>query len=79
MSKEDVKKIFKLFYSSKGSRGTGLGLFVTEKIINKHGGTISAKSDPGRGAHFQIRIPRSFSPAIHWARSIENKNRTEVV
>jgi PAS domain S-box-containing protein len=79
MSKEGVKKIFKLFYSSKGSRGTGLGLFVTEKIINKHGGTISVQSDPGQGAHFQIRIPKVFSPAIHWARSIENKNRTVLV
>ncbi len=79
MSREDVKKIFKLFYSSKGSRGTGLGLFVTEKIITKHGGTISVHSDPGHGAHFQIRIPRSFSPAIHWARSIESKNREALV
>jgi PAS domain S-box-containing protein len=79
MSKEDVKKIFKLFYSSKGSRGTGLGLFVTEKIINKHGGVISAESDLGHGAHFQIRIPKVFSPAIHWARSIKNKNRTALI
>ena len=75
MSKEDVKKIFKLFYSSKGSRGTGLGLFVTKKIINKHGGTIFVQSDPGQGAHFQIRIPKVFSPIIHWARSIEDKNQ----
>jgi len=79
MTKEDIKKIFKLFYSSKGSRGTGLGLFVTKKIINKHGGTIFAQSDPGQGAHFQIRIPKVFSPAIHWARSIENKNQTVLV
>ena len=79
MGKEDVKKIFKLFYSSKGSRGTGLGLFVTEKIIKKHGGSISVKSDPGHGAHFQIRIPKVFSPAILWARSIENKNQSEMI
>lgn len=74
MSREDVAKIFKLFYSSKGSRGTGLGLFVTEKIITKHGGTINAISSPGEGAHFQIRVPRTFSPAIQWARSRENKS-----
>jgi signal transduction histidine kinase len=58
MSAEDVKKIFAMFYSSKGSRGTGLGLFVTRKIIRKHGGTITLESKPGRGAHFQVRLPR---------------------
>ncbi len=57
MTKEDIKKIFNMFYSSKGSRGTGLGLFVTKKTIRKHGGTISLESEPGKGAHFQIRLP----------------------
>ncbi len=58
MTREDIKKIFNMFYSSKGSRGTGLGLFVTRKTIRKHGGTISLESEPGKGAHFQIRLPK---------------------
>ncbi len=78
MSREEAKKVFKLFYSSKGSRGTGLGLFVTEKIISKHGGTIEVTSSPGEGAHFKIRIPRSFSPAIQWARSRETRSGLSV-
>jgi signal transduction histidine kinase len=62
MSREEVKKIFKLFYSSKGSRGTGLGLFVTEKIINKHGGTISANPTRVRGPTFRSAFPKSSHP-----------------
>jgi signal transduction histidine kinase len=40
MEKNQTKEIFRLFSSSKGKRGTGIGLFVTRKAILKHGGTI---------------------------------------
>jgi signal transduction histidine kinase len=55
---DQVHKIFRLFYSSKGNKGTGIGLFVTRKVINKHGGRISVDSQPGNGARFTIFLPR---------------------
>lgn len=57
MDAADLKNIFTLFYSSKGRKGTGLGLFITRKIIKKHGGRISVKSEPGKGTRFRIRLP----------------------
>jgi signal transduction histidine kinase len=58
MDKEQVSKIFQLFSSSKGKRGTGIGLFVTRKVILKHGGIIAVDSSPNKGAQFRITLPR---------------------
>jgi signal transduction histidine kinase len=58
MDRETKDNLFKLFYSSKGRGGTGLGLFISEKIIRQHGGSIHVESKPGRGSHFLIRIPK---------------------
>ena len=41
----------------KGSRGTGLGLMITKKIINEHGGIIGTESEKDRGTKFFIRLP----------------------
>jgi signal transduction histidine kinase len=57
MSDEVQAKIFTLFFSSKSTQGTGIGLFITQKIIHQHGGEITVTSKPGRGTNFQIRIP----------------------
>jgi PAS domain S-box-containing protein len=55
---EDVKKqIFTGFYSTKGSKGTGLGLIVTQKILQEHKGSISVRSEPGKGSTFTSKIP----------------------
>lgn len=61
----EVGSIFQIFASSKGSRGTGLGLPVSRKIIAEHGGTITVKSAPGQGSSFVIDLPmtRKASPA----------------
>ncbi len=58
MDRETQEKIFSLFFSSKGIEGTGLGLFISNKIIKKHGGKIDVASTPGKGAHFSIVLPR---------------------
>ncbi len=49
--------MFELFHSTKGNRGTGLGLAVSKKIVEEHDGTISVKSPPGEGTTFTVRIP----------------------
>jgi two-component system NtrC family sensor kinase len=51
------KQIFSSLFSTKGSKGTGLGLLITEKIVQEHGGTITLDSEPGRGSTFVIRLP----------------------
>jgi len=62
MDAETLAKIFSPLFSSKGRRGTGLGLFISNTIIEKHGGTIKVNSKPGYGTRFQIEIPQKKSP-----------------
>ena len=54
---ERVADLFKPFVSTKGARGTGLGLPVSRKILQEHGGDVAVESEPGRGATFRLRIP----------------------
>lgn len=49
--------IFEPFASSRGQRGTGLGLAVTRRIAAAHGGRLVLRSTPGAGARFEIRLP----------------------
>ena len=57
MEKGTIDNLFDLFFSSKGTRGTGLGLFVAHRIITQHGGTIHVTSEKGRGTHFRVVLP----------------------
>jgi len=59
---EEVDKMFTLFVSNKGSRGTGLGLSVSQKICNEHGGQILVQSAAGEGSEFTLEIPMIFPP-----------------
>lgn len=59
MPKTTMDNLFTLFFSTKGKKGTGLGLFITEKIVKQHGGHIGVTSTPGQGSHFRITLPRS--------------------
>ncbi len=62
ISPEDVRKIFTVFESSKGSRGTGLGLPVSLKILQEHGGDIHVESTPNQGSTFRLEFP---APAVN--------------
>lgn len=57
ISKDDLPKIFEPFYSTKGQKGTGLGLAVIWGIIDNHNGTINVESEVGKGTTFNIRLP----------------------
>ena len=56
-------RIFDPFFTTKPvGRGTGLGLFVSYSIIEKHGGTITVRSNPGEGTEFEIVVPIECKP-----------------
>lgn len=57
MSPEVQAKIFNLFFSTKGEKGSGIGLAVTRKIIEGHGGHILVESEPDKGTKFTIQLP----------------------
>jgi signal transduction histidine kinase len=59
MDAETKEMIFELFYSSKGSEGTGLGLYISNHIVQQHGGSITVDSHPGRGSRFLVKIPKN--------------------
>ena len=52
-----MKHMFELFHSTKGNRGTGLGLAVAKKIVDEHEGSITVKSALGEGTAFTLRLP----------------------
>ncbi|MBT8357627.1 MAG: response regulator [Deltaproteobacteria bacterium] len=58
MDQETKDKMFTLFFTSKGSQGTGLGLFIANRVITQHGGWIVAESKLKEGSWFQICLPR---------------------
>jgi len=54
---ETKEKLFRTFFSTKGTKGTGLGLMITRKIVHEHEGIIEMHSSRGRGTKFVIRLP----------------------
>ena len=61
MDEEVMKKLFTSFFSTKGHRGTGLGLMVTRKLIKEHKGNIKVDSQPGRGTTVSFHLPYTRS------------------
>lgn len=53
----DQPHLFTPWFTTRGSKGSGLGLFISRAIITAHGGTISLASEPGRGTCVEIILP----------------------
>jgi signal transduction histidine kinase len=58
---EDRARIFDPFYSTR-KNGSGLGLSIARRLMEGHGGSITAESEPGRGARFVLRFPSAAAP-----------------
>ena len=56
IAQEKIVEVFDAFVTTK-AKGTGLGLAIARMIIERHGGRISVRSDPGNGARFEITLP----------------------
>ncbi len=69
MDEESRRKMFTLFFSSKGSKGTGLGMYIANHIIAQHGGAIEVDSVYGQGTRVKIRVPRNRTAA---ARAVDS-------
>jgi len=65
MDSEIKGKVFTTFFTTKGGKGTGLGLLTTRKIVKEHGGRISVSSKPSEGTRFRIAFPKSRLNALY--------------
>jgi PAS domain S-box-containing protein len=64
MDQEIKSQVFTTFFTTKGGKGTGLGLLTTRKIVQEHGGRIEMESTIDRGSVFRIRLPRQRLEAL---------------
>ena len=56
-----IEKIFDMFYrASNTSSGSGLGLYICREVLKKLNGTISVKSEEGKGTSFTVMVPNSI-------------------
>jgi len=65
MSPEIQSKVFTRFFSTKEGQGTGLGLLITQKIIQEHGGEITLESKEGVGTKFKLSMYAKPSQENH--------------
>jgi len=57
ITKENMKKVFDIFFTTKGPQGTGMGLSLAYRIIRDHGGNIAVESEVGKGTKFTVSLP----------------------
>lgn len=57
MAPATLQRIFEPFYTTKGIGGTGLGLWISRQIVQRHGGRLDVRSRPGAGTVFRLYLP----------------------
>jgi two-component system nitrogen regulation sensor histidine kinase NtrY len=62
LTPEERERIFTPYYTSK-QHGTGLGLAIVQSVVSDHHGTISVRSEPGKGATFEVQLPERSTQA----------------
>jgi signal transduction histidine kinase/HAMP domain-containing protein len=62
MSPETQQRVFEPFFTTKGVQGTGLGLSMVYGIVQRHGGTLAVRSEPGFGTRIEVTLPRASAP-----------------
>ncbi len=62
MDKQTLDQLFRPFFTTKGEVGTGLGLWVSKGILEKHGADLAVRSKRGRGTVFQLFFPLNSPP-----------------
>jgi signal transduction histidine kinase/DNA-binding NarL/FixJ family response regulator len=77
MTPEQLKRLFTVFYSTKGIKGTGLGLFIADQIIRQHGGDIVVESSLGRGSRFCVRLPRTPAPPASRSENVHGQQHSD--
>jgi len=56
---DQAKRLFEPFHTTKGEKGTGLGLYITKQLIERNNGRISVQSKPGQGTSFTLEFKRA--------------------
>jgi signal transduction histidine kinase len=62
ISRENLQHIFEPFFTTKEAFGTGLGLWVTNDIVRRHGGKLRVRSRAGQGTVFSVMLPLAGRP-----------------
>ena len=75
MDKQTKRNLFQPFHSTKGLKGTGLGLVVTKKIVDEHRGKIDVWSEPRQGTTFTITLPANMGSQRPLGETITSPSR----
>jgi signal transduction histidine kinase len=58
---KQIFRIFQRLHTDRAYEGTGIGLAIVQKAVNKLGGSVRLESEPGKGSTFTLRLPREVS------------------
>jgi signal transduction histidine kinase len=66
---KDIGHIFEPHFSTKGRKGTGMGLYLTHQIVKAHGGSIEVSSEPNNGTQFVVHLPKYETRSLPGSRA----------